>query len=155
VHLREGVIEQAQGHWRIKEDVTAMAARIPEGLRPLIGKQFDNLQKEEQRLLEIASVVGAEFGAATIATVLAQPVEAVEELCGKLANTGQFVSESGVEEWPDGTMGGRYRFLHVLYKAIYDRIAEARRVQWHRHIAERKTATYGERGDCRGVSSAL
>jgi hypothetical protein len=137
--LREGAIEQTHGQWRIKEDVTALAARIPEGLRPLIRQEFDNLQKEEQRLLEIASVVGTEFGAAAIAPVLEQSVEAVEELCHKLASRCQFVSESGVEEWPDGTIGGRYRFLHVLYhEVIYDRIAEARRVQWHRRIAERK-----------------
>lgn len=144
--LCRGAIEQTQGQWRIEKDAIALAARIPEGLGSLIEKQFDNLQKEERRLLEVASVVGREFGAATAAAVLEQPVEVVEELCDRLASRGQFVGESGIEEWPDGTIGGCYRFLHVWYReVIYERIAEARRVQLHRRVAERKAAAYGGR----------
>ena len=54
--------------------------------------------------------------------------------------------EAGVAEWPDGTLSGRYSFRHALYhEVVYAQLAEVRRVQLHRRIAERKEAAYGER----------
>src|SRR6476660_6131016 len=53
--------------------------------------------------------------------------------------------ETGVTEWPDGTLSGRYSFRHALYhEVVYARIAEARRLQLHRRIAERKAPAYGK-----------
>ena len=63
-----------------------------------------------------------------------------------LARRGQFVQPSGVEEWPDGTVTGRYRFHHALYQQVlYDRVLVGRRVHLHRQLGEREEAAYGER----------
>jgi tetratricopeptide (TPR) repeat protein len=52
----------------------------------------------------------------------------------------------GLTEWPDGTVSGRYGFLHAMYhEVIYARVAEIRRIQLHRRIAARKETAYGER----------
>jgi adenylate cyclase len=49
-----------------------------------------------------------------------------------------------MEEWPDGTLAGRYRFVHALYQnVLYQRVPEPRRVRLHRRIAERKAAAFG------------
>jgi hypothetical protein len=73
-------------------------------------------------------------------------VEIVEEQCERLARKNQFISSKGVESWPDGTIGGRYSFLHALYQnVLYERVAEARRVRLHRALGMRKEQAYGTR----------
>ena len=73
-------------------------------------------------------------------------IEDVEKRCAGLAAKGQFVRTLGVEEWPDGTIAGRYSFSHALYQnVVYERVAAARRIGLHRRIGERKEAAYGQR----------
>src|SRR5262249_43295597 len=77
---------------------------------------------------------------------LEQEIEEVEKRCAGLAAKGQFVRAAGVEEWPDGTIAGRYSFIHALYQnVVYERVAAARRIGLHRRIGERKEAAYGQR----------
>lgn len=143
--VREGVIEETAGQWRVKADLASLKTEAPHPLRQLIEQQFDALRSEEQRVLEIASVVGTEFEAAAVAAVAAQPIEVVDKQFIGLAARGQFIREQGVAEWSDETLGGRYRFLHVLYQNIlYERIAKARRILLHRRIGDRKEAAYGD-----------
>jgi len=119
---------------------------MPETLRQFIERQIDRLSEEEQRLLEVASVGGVEFTAAAVAAGLSVTVDEVEEHREKLDRKGQLIHERGVEEWPDGTMGGRYRFLHALYQnVLYERIAPGRRVRLHKQIGERREAAFGPR----------
>ena len=45
------------------------------------------------------------------------------------------VGDAGLAESPDGTLTGRYRFLHALYRhVLYEGIGAARRVRLHRAI---------------------
>ena len=146
-HLRqEGVITGTDGEWQIGTDWTSVTSRVPESLRQVIERQFEGLTTQEQRVLEVASVVGTEFGVAAVAAGSEQAIDTVEVQCAALAANGNFVREVGLEEWPDGTLSGRYRFLHALYQnVLYDQVPEVRRVQLHRQIAERKATAYGER----------
>src|SRR4030095_1826150 len=98
---------------------------------------MERRREEEQRLLEVASVVGVTFSAASVAAGLQIEAEAVDQQCENLARTGHFLRAQGIEEWPDGTMGGQYSFLHALYQqGLYERVTEARRVRIHRRIGE-------------------
>ena len=92
-------------------------------------------------------MAGVEFAAAEVAAGLLTDSEEVEAQCERLARTGQWVRETGVAEWPDGTLSGRYSFQHALYhEVVYARVAEARRLQLHRRIAEtQRGLAYGER----------
>src|SRR5262249_38892685 len=145
--VRQGAVTHADGQWLIHtETVTELAERVPETLRQLIERQVERLPAAEQRLLEAASVAGVEFSVAETAAGLQGDTEPLESQCERLAWTGQLLRTAGVAEWPDGTLSGRYRFLHALYhEVLYARVAAARRVQVHRRIAARKEAAYGER----------
>ncbi|MBI3795718.1 MAG: AAA family ATPase [Deltaproteobacteria bacterium] len=144
--VRQGVVVEEEGHWRVKGNVADLAGDVPENLRQLIERQIERLSAEEQRVLEVASVAGAEFAVAAVAAGSKREAEAVEEVCEKLAWQGHFLQERGLEEWPDGTVSGRYQFCHALYHTIfYERVAEARRVRLHRQIGERKEQAYGKR----------
>jgi len=136
--------DEGNGHWRLKEDLARL--NVPTNVRYLIERQLERLSEEEQRVLEVASVAGAEFAVAAIATALKHDLDAIEDGCEGLAGQGHFLTERGVAEWPDGTMSGRYAFQHALYQhVLYDRIAEARRGRFHRLIGERLETSYGER----------
>jgi predicted ATPase len=144
--LHEGLIQGKDGQWRIGQDITTTDIGIPDSLRQLIDKQFERLGPEEQRILTAGSIVGREFAVAVVAAILAQDSEDVEKRCAGLAMKSQFVRTTGLEEWPDGTISGRYSFSHALYqKAVYERTATARRIGLHRRIGECKEAAYGQR----------
>lgn len=145
--IRQGAVTEMEGRWITrKENVTELAERVPDTLRQLIEQQVERLSEAEQRLLEVASVAGVEFASVEVAAGLPTAVEEVEASCERFARAGQWLRMVGFAEWPDGTLSGRYSFLHALYhEVIYARVAEARRIQLHRRVAARKEAAYGER----------
>jgi predicted ATPase len=142
--LREGLIAEQSGRWTLRGGSTALASAVPEGLRPMIERQIESLDEEVQPILEAAAVAGAEFSVAAIAAALESEPEEVDDRCEALAWQGQLLRSAGMEEWPDGTLAGRYRFVHALYQnVLYERISEPRRVRLHRRIGERKAAAFG------------
>jgi tetratricopeptide (TPR) repeat protein len=144
--LRQGLIAEEARTWGLRGGRSALESGVPDGLRQMIERQVESLAADERQVLEAASVVGVEFAVAAIAAALQEPDESLEERCEGLAWKGQFLHDAGVEEWPDGTVSGRYRFVHALYRdVLYERVAEARRVRLHRRIAERKVAAFGPR----------
>ena len=145
--VRQGALVEDKGRWRLQADtVEAIGEGIPNSLRQLIERQLERLPESERRLLEVASVVGVEFATAEVTAELKTISEEIELQCEQLARTGQWLRAAGVAEWPDGTISGRYSFRHALYhEVVYGQLAEVRRVQLHRRIAERKEAAYGER----------
>ena len=144
--IRQGMLAEDAGEWILRTDTAeALCESVPDSLRQLIDRQLERLPGPEQRLLEVASVVGVEFAAAEVTAGLPTDSEEIEAQCERLARTGQWVRETGVAEWPDGTLSGRYSFRHALYhEVVYAQSAEVRRLQLHRRIAERKEAAYGE-----------
>lgn len=144
--VARGLVAKQRGRWELQASSEETERIVPENLRQLIEKQVARLAPEEQRLLEVAGVAGVEFAVGTVAAGLKREAEDVEESCEELAGKSSFLRESGIAEWPDGTIGGTYRFVHVLYRnVLHDRVAEARRVRLHRLIAEREEAAYGRR----------
>jgi predicted ATPase len=124
----------------------ALAEGVPETLRKLIEQQLGQLSRDDQELLEAASVAGREFAAAVVAAAVERGTEDVEGLLDALARRGQFVRAQGVADWPDGTVATRYAFIHDLYREVlYDRVPAGRRAQWHRLVGRRLEAGYGAR----------
>ena len=99
-----------QGGWEVQGGVEKVALEVPESLQQLVEQQLRQLSPEDQRVLESASVTGMQFSAAAVAAGLEERVDTVEERCSTLARRGQFLQSSGIEEWPDGTVVGCYRF---------------------------------------------
>jgi tetratricopeptide (TPR) repeat protein len=144
--VRRGVIRQGPAGWALVGGVEAALGGVPESLRQFVEQQLEQLPPEAPQILEAASVVGLEFGAAAVAAGVEQGVEAVEDCTAALARRGQFVQTQGVVEWPDGTVMACYGFRHALYREIlYERVPMGRRLRWHRQIGLRLEMGYGPR----------
>ena len=129
---------------------------VPESLRAMIERQLNHLSAEDRQLLEAASVGGMASSAAAVAAGVEMGVEDVEKCCARLAQRGQFLQASGVEEWPDGTVAGRYTFRHALYQQVlYAQLPAARCRGMHQRIGDRLAAGYGTRAAERAAELAL
>jgi DNA-binding winged helix-turn-helix (wHTH) protein/predicted ATPase len=144
------VVEELARSGRLAAAPAPEAARrsaeveVPAGLQQLIELQLGQLSAEEQQVLEVASVVGAEFSEASVAAGLPLPLEAIAARCEGLARRGQFLEDRGLAAWPDGTVSGRYGFRHALYQEVlYGRIGSGRRMRCHRAIGTRLEGAYG------------
>jgi DNA-binding winged helix-turn-helix (wHTH) protein/tetratricopeptide (TPR) repeat protein len=154
--IRQGLLVETAGRWEVKSGDVEAATAVPENLRQMIEQQLARLPADEQRLLAAASVAGMAFSSAALAAALEDDVEAVEDRCESLARREQFIRPEGVEEWPDGTVAARYRFLHILYEhVLYERLPAARRASLHRRIGEREEAAYRARPGERAAALAL
>jgi predicted ATPase len=100
----------------------------------LLEQRVAELDAEEQRLLETASVIGREFSAAFLAATLALgDDEELEGHCQSLTRGGRFIASAGTESWADGTFTSRFAFTHDLYvDVLYERIPAGRRARLHR-----------------------
>lgn len=131
--------------WRANE---SLEAAVPQGLRELIEVQLGRLTDEERRVLEMASVTGAEFVVASLAAAARLPVEETEACCERLVRQGQFIEARGLAAWPDGTVSGRFAFRHALYQdVLYARLSARQQAQAHRAIGSREEAGHGERSE--------
>ncbi len=141
---RREVID-VDGGWQLAQ-TAAIEMRLPHGLREMIGIQIDRLTANEQRLLEAASVAGAEFSAAILAEAAGGDVCDAERICETLARKGLMLRAAGAAEWPNGIVAGRYAFLHSLFQEVlYQRLAPGQRARLHQQLGERLEAGYGER----------
>ncbi len=142
---RARITADASG-WRLEGPAASVATEVPESLRQLIDRRLDRVGGDALAVLEAASVAGHQFGAVVVAAATDLGVPASETECEVLARDGHFLDALGACTLPDGTTTGRYEFRHTLYqKALYERIAPARRTALHRCIGERMEAMWGAR----------
>jgi len=136
--IDQGKLAKANGVWTLQTELDELAVGVPENLRQLIEQKIRHLSREDQAVLEAASIAGMEFSAAAVAAGVGHPEEDVETRCDALARQGQFLRARGIAEWPDGTVAARYGFIHSLYQEVfYDRVPAGRRVRLHRQIGAR------------------
>jgi DNA-binding winged helix-turn-helix (wHTH) protein/predicted ATPase len=156
-HLLDcGVLRDVAGRWEVQPEAAAAVLEVPTSVRQMIEQQFERLSPEEQRVLEVASVVGASCAVAAVAAGLDLAMEAVENCCAGLAQRGQFLVASGIEAWPDGTATERYAWRHSLYQeVVYAQVPEGRRLRLHRCIGTREEAGYGEQARAHAAELAV
>ena len=117
-------------------------------IREMVEGNLDRLEAEEREVLEVASVVGPEFSAASVAAALERPQRQIEACCAQLSRREQFLATQGSITWPDGTMANGFRFYHAVYQEVlYDRLPLSHRLQLHGRIAVRQEAGYGEQAN--------
>ena len=154
--VTQGVIVRRDGHWELAGRLEDVPAVTPPTIRQFLEQQLDRLSPADQRLLEVASVAGAEFSAAAVAAGVGAPTAEVEEQCATLARRGQFLQTRGSEEWPDGTVATRYGFLHALYQEVlYERAPTGRRVELHRRLGARYESAYGDQAGTIATALAM
>jgi predicted ATPase/DNA-binding winged helix-turn-helix (wHTH) protein len=150
----QGLIVQYQEEWVLQARAPAIESGIPTSLHQIIEQQFEDQDPHDRQLLEVASVAGMEFAAAAVASGLGEEEELIEERCAALARRGCFVRFQDHHEWPDGSITGRYNFIHALYQEVlYGRITPSRRMRLHRRIGEREEIGHGDH--CEEIASEL
>jgi predicted ATPase len=115
----------------------------PRNIRQMIERNLQSLGADERRVLEAASVAGAEFSAAAIAAALGRQPSEIEACCTNLAQREQFVRSSGRNDWPDGTVASSFQFHHALYReTLYAGLPAGHTLELHQRIAQRLEAAY-------------
>ena len=143
--IGQGQLREIEGQWQLSGPAEDIAARAPETLWQLVEKQVERLTADEQSVLRAASVAGVEFSAAAVVSATIDPQLGIA-VCEVLARRGQFLRAVGVAEWPDGTVAGRYAFIHALYQQVlYERVPVGERASLHLRTAEQLEGGYGAR----------
>jgi DNA-binding SARP family transcriptional activator len=127
-------------------DLDRLAADVPDTARELIEQTLLELVRDDQELLEAASVAGRTFSAATVAAAIEKDDAEIELRCAALARAKRFLDPAGEERWPDGTVASRFAFSHDLHREVlYGRLPAGRRAALHRRVGLRLDAAYGAR----------
>jgi predicted ATPase len=151
--LAEQVLRENDGEWRVQLGEPALEG-VPNSLRRMIKKRLKRLSAEDQRMLEVASVVGVEFTAAAVTAGIGQTLERIDEACAALART-RWLLAVGEQTWPDGTVSGGYRFGHALYQQVlYGQIPAARRARLHQRIGMRLETGFRDKRGARAAELA-
>jgi DNA-binding winged helix-turn-helix (wHTH) protein/tetratricopeptide (TPR) repeat protein len=144
--IAERLIESHEDGWRLTAPIDTVKLGVPDSIRQLIETQIDRLDPTDQRILEAASVAGAEFPSAAVSAALADDVTDVELRCEELSRRHQFIKEGGAQVLPNGEAVGRFGFVHAVYRhVLYERMSSSRRMQLHRRIGLRGEELYGDR----------
>ena len=139
------VVRQTSEGWELRDQGIDFSLGTPLNLRQMIKQQLERLGAEAREMLEVASVVGADFSAAAVAAGTAQSIEAVEKHCDTLVRQAQFLCSREPLEWPDRTVAARYAFVHALYQEVlYEQLSLSQRIRLHRQVGERLEQGYGD-----------
>jgi tetratricopeptide (TPR) repeat protein len=151
-----GVIAQAGDRWVLTEDILDIGRELPESIDGMIQRKVNQLGDNDRRLLTAASVQGKEFDSAVIAKALGIGAPEVEEQLENLEQTHSFVHAIGEQEFPNGSLTTRYKFVHGLYQnALYSSLRSARRVVLSATIADALLENYGEKHAAAAAKLAL
>ncbi len=141
--LAQGILEPSGRAFAAEP---AQPIDMPRSVVQMIERNVEQLGGDQQRLLEAASVAGAEFSAAAVAAALQCPSDEIAARCTSLSRREEFIHASGPNQWPDGTVAAGFRFHHALYRdVLYERVPAGNRIELHRRIAMREEIAWGER----------
>jgi len=122
------IIVREQGRWILSKPIEEIGVDLPASVRSMIQRKIDSLSEPDRRLLQAASVEGAEFHSVVLASVVSADAADVEERLENIERNHFFVQRIGEKEFPDGTLTLHLRFVHVLYQnALYAMLTPTRR----------------------------
>jgi tetratricopeptide (TPR) repeat protein len=141
-----GVVARDGEHgasWQLTRELREVEREVPASIRSMVQRKIDALSESDRRLLVVASVQGAQFDTAIVATALEADAAAIEERLDVLERVHAFVRLVGEEALPDGTPSSQYRFVHVLYQnGLYDSLRAVRRASLSGAMARALLATH-------------
>jgi predicted ATPase len=145
-YLRDrGAIAEGPDGWALAQAPPDWERDLPESVRSLIRRKLARLEEADRRLLTVAAVQGTEFDSAAAAEVLGLDAADAEERLAVLDRVHGLVGLVREQEFPDGTLTLRYRFVHVLYQnALYQGLQPTRRAAWSAALAQALLRHHGE-----------
>jgi len=130
-----GAVTEENGEWHLAE--AAGAIEVPRSAEAVIESRIENLDPEEIRLLQYASVEGAEFNSTVVSRLLDQDELEVLDALERMERRYHLVQTVGEVELPDGDLATTYRFRSALSQTVlYRQVVGKRRVLLHRRAAE-------------------
>ena len=148
------VIAQESEQWRLVQPLPDVERDLPESVRGMIQRKFEQLGDDDRRLLVTASVQGNEFDTAVLATVLRVPPTEVEERLERMERVHSLVRLDEETELPDGTLTLRFQFVHRLYRnAMYASLGPTLKAELHRALAD--TLIHLHQGQISEIASRL
>lgn len=149
-----GVIVRDGERWQLTRELHEIEREVPASIRSMVQRKIDALSEDDRRLLVVASVQGAQFDTAIVATAMDADAATVEERLDVLERVHAFVRLVGEEPLPDGTPSSQYRFVHVLYQnGLYDSLRAVRRASLSGAMARALLETH--RRDPSAIASEL
>ena len=141
--VHDRLFESVRDAGAAREHLAALSDIVPANVREYIEQHLERLPREDQALLDVASVAGSTFTVAAVAGPTAPATDRIEARYTALARQGRFIRANGIETWPDGTTTPCYQFKHGLYQEVaYARVSAGRRMQLHQQIGLRKEHGY-------------
>lgn len=154
VTLIDGLLAQLdperepRGEAAVRSMMESIRNVLPDGLRSVIEGQLEAMAGDRLELLETASLIGAEFSAQALAAGAGMAVDEVDRQCEALTQRRIALRSLGTCDWPDGSSGGRYAFVHAMYQRVLrERVAPARRRREHRAIGTRIESAWSGRAE--------
>lgn len=139
--VASGALKRENTGWRFPQ---ASEFTVPRNVLGLIETQIDRVPADGRRVLAAASVSGVEFLHVPLAQVLEMPQAAVQEVLEDVARRVPWLRATGAKTLADARIASRYAFGHSMYRQVlYDQLAPAQRVQWHRQWAAALASAYG------------
>jgi predicted ATPase len=145
-YLRDtgGIVEE-HGAWVVAAGVPDVPRNLPESVRGMIARKIEQVDEQDRRLLLAASVQGVEFDSAIVGEAVKMDPAEVEDRLEKLERVHVFISRGDEQEFPDGTLTLKYRFVHVLYQnVLYASLQPTRRVTLGKAIVAALVSHYGQ-----------
>ena len=94
------IIVQDQGRWILSKPIEEIGDDVPASVRSMIQRKIDSLSEQDRRLLQAASVEGAEFHSVVLAAAVSADAADVEERLENIERIHFFVQRIGEKEFP-------------------------------------------------------
>jgi DNA-binding winged helix-turn-helix (wHTH) protein len=129
---------------------------VPRSIADVIDAQLARLAPGQLLLLGAASVCGVEFQDVPLASVLQLAQPAVQAALADIEGRLPWVRSVGADVLPGDRIAARHAFSHAMYRQVlYERLAPAQRLQWHRAWAAALTEAHGDAAHAIAAELAL
>ena len=144
--VARGLLVRQDGGWIVNTEIETLDLGVPDDVRKTIERMIERLPAAERELLEVASGVGLDFSASSVATAIGRQAIDVERAFAVLGRQQRFLRYLGPVDYPDGSVSSRFEFVHALYRdVLYERIPVGYRIELHRRLGDALEALWGER----------
>ncbi|MFY9569963.1 MAG: protein kinase, partial [Blastocatellia bacterium] len=139
------VISRDDTGWFLEQSVPDLERDLPESVKSMIQRKIDQLTDDDRKLLICACVQGYEFDSAVLSRALSKDSADVEDRLEVLEREHAFLKLTGEQEFPDGTLTLRYRFIHALYQnVLHTTLKPTRKASLSVAVAQALLGYYGE-----------